>query len=78
MESAIQIGSKAIDTPTLVQKLLQYRLLERFVRETVIDDLLENVVCDPGTAYEIFCQERKLLTDEQRQAWCKQEHFTPA
>ncbi|MEO1445900.1 MAG: peptidylprolyl isomerase [Cyanobacteria bacterium J06635_11] len=76
MDSAIQIGSKSIDTPTLVQKLLQYRLLEKFVQETVIDELLENVTCDPDMAYEIFCQERKLQTEEQRQAWCQQAHFT--
>ncbi|MEM9087508.1 MAG: peptidylprolyl isomerase, partial [Cyanobacteria bacterium P01_F01_bin.53] len=44
--------------------------------ETVIDELIENVACDPDTAYEIFCQERKLQTEEQRQAWCKQAHFT--
>ncbi|MGD1899097.1 MAG: peptidylprolyl isomerase [Phormidesmis sp.] len=77
MKSAIQIGAKSMDTPTLVQKLLQYRLLEKLVKETVIDDLIEQVSCDPDAALETFCQRRKLDTAELRQAWCKQEHLSP-
>lgn len=77
MDSAIQIGSKSIDTPTLVQKLLQYRLLEKLVQETVIDDLIEKVDCDSTVAFKAFCQRRQLQTEEHRQAWCKQEHFSP-
>jgi len=78
MESAIQIGSTLIDTPTLVQKMLQYRLLEKFVKETVIDELTKDVACDPVMATEAFCQRRQLQTGQQRQEWCKQEHFSPA
>ncbi|MEM6598721.1 MAG: peptidylprolyl isomerase [Cyanobacteria bacterium P01_D01_bin.36] len=78
MDSAIQIGSKSIDTPTLVRKLLEYRLLEKFVQESVIDDLIESVNCEPTAALKRFCQVRQLETGEQRQAWCKKEHFTPA
>lgn len=77
MNAAIQVGSKSIDTPTLVQKLLQYRLLEKFVQETVIDDLIENIGCDPTVAVEDFCLRRQLQTEEHRQAWCQQEHFSP-
>ncbi|MGB3297277.1 MAG: peptidylprolyl isomerase [Phormidesmis sp.] len=76
MDSAIQIGAKSIDTPALVQKLLQYRLLEKLVQETVIDDLIEQVACDTAIAVEEFCSKRQLQTAEQRQAWCKQEHFS--
>lgn len=76
MDSAIQIGSKSIDTPTLVQKLLQYRLLEKLVQETVIDDLIEQVACDEAAAVEAFCLKRQLQTAEQQQAWCQQEHFS--
>ncbi|MEN8443714.1 MAG: peptidylprolyl isomerase, partial [Cyanobacteria bacterium J06555_13] len=70
--------TKSIDTPTLVEKLLQYRLLEKFVQESVIDDLIDSVDCDPTAAFEAFCQKRNLLTEEQQQVWCKQEHFSPA
>ena len=77
MDAAIQIGSKSIDTPTLVNKLFQYRLLEKFVKESVIDDLIEDVVCDPALAIEAYCKRRKLDTEEHKQAWCKQEHLTP-
>ncbi len=76
MNPAMQIGSKSIDTSTLVQKLLQYRLLEKFVQETVIDELIENVDCDLATAVQDFCLRRQLHSEEQRQAWCQQEHFS--
>jgi hypothetical protein len=76
MEAAIQIGSKSIDTATLVQKLLQYRLLEKLVQETVIDGLIENIACDQTVAYEEFCCKRQLQSEKQRQEWRKQAHFT--
>lgn len=76
MDAAIQIGSKSINTPTLVQKMLQYRLLEKFVQESIVDDLLEDVSCDPVLALEAYCQRRKLETEELKQAWCKQEHLS--
>ncbi|MEL6554550.1 MAG: peptidylprolyl isomerase [Cyanobacteria bacterium J06621_11] len=77
MDAAIQIGAKSIDTPTLVNKMFQYRLLEKFVQESTVDDLIEGVVCDPTLALEAYCKRRKLETDEHVQAWCKQEHLTP-
>jgi len=76
MDAAIQIGSKSIDTPTLVRKMLQYRLLEKFVQESTVDDLLEDVSCNPVLALETYCQRRKLETEELKQAWCKQEHLS--
>ncbi|MEM6452143.1 MAG: peptidylprolyl isomerase [Cyanobacteria bacterium P01_D01_bin.105] len=76
MNAALQIGSKSIDTPTLLQKLLQYRLLETFVKETIIEELIEDVTCDSTVAYERFCQKRQLQTDEQQQAWRKQSHLS--
>jgi hypothetical protein len=78
MEAAIQIGSKSMDTATLVEKLLQYRLLEKLVQETVIDSLIEEVACDQAVAYEDFCRKKQLQSEEQRQQWRKQAHFTPA
>ncbi|MEL6453132.1 MAG: peptidylprolyl isomerase [Cyanobacteria bacterium J06623_5] len=78
MNTAIQIGPKSIDTPTLVEKLLQYRLLEKFVREDITDDLIADVVCDPAIAYAQFCQRRQLTTEQQRDDWCKKEHFSLA
>jgi len=77
MNAALQIGARSIDTPTLVQKLLQYRLLETFVKETIIEELIEGIPCDPAVAYAQFCQKRKLNTDEEQQAWCQQAHLTP-
>ena len=76
MDAAIQIGSKSIDTPTLVRKMLQYRLLERFVQESTVDDLIEDVSFDPALALEAYCQRRKLGTEELKQTWCKQEHLS--
>ena len=76
MDFALQIGQTSIDTPTLVQKLLQYRLLEKFVRQTIVDEIISDVVCDPSVAMESFCQNRQLRTEEERHSWCQKEHFT--
>jgi len=78
MNTAIQIGPKSIDTPTLVEKLLQYRLLEKFVREDITDDLIAQVACDSDVAYAQFCQRRQLMTQQQQDDWRKKEHLSLA
>lgn len=74
----MRIGNKAIDTSTMVNSLLQYRLLETFVRETITDDLISHIECDPAVAFAAFCKRRQLLSEEQQAEWRKKEHFSPA
>lgn len=78
MDIAMRIGNKAIDTSTMVNNLLQYRLLETFVRETITDDLISHIECDSTVAFAAFCKRRQLLSEEQQAEWRKKEHFTPA
>ncbi|MEM6252565.1 MAG: peptidylprolyl isomerase [Cyanobacteria bacterium P01_D01_bin.156] len=77
MEPAIQVGAQILNTPELVQKIRQYRLLPQLVKELVIDQLIGGITCDQQVAYEYYCTQNNLLSDEQRQAWCQQHQLEP-
>ncbi|MEO0866948.1 MAG: peptidylprolyl isomerase [Cyanobacteria bacterium J06642_11] len=77
MEPAIQVGPQILNTPELVQKIRQYRLLPQLVKELVIDQLIAGIACDQKVAYEYYCTQHNLLSDEQRQAWCQQHQLEP-
>ncbi|MEM9804795.1 MAG: peptidylprolyl isomerase [Cyanobacteria bacterium P01_D01_bin.56] len=77
MEPAMQVGPQVLNTPELVQKIRQYRLLPQLVRELVTDQLIDGVPCDQQVAYEQYCTQHNLLSDEQRQVWCQQHQLEP-
>lgn len=77
MEPAIQIGSQPLNTPELIQKMMQHRLLPKLVQEIVVDRLIEDVACDPQVAYEGYCSKNRLLTEEQKQSWQQQQQLSP-
>ena len=77
MEPAIQVGPQVLNTPELIQKIRQYRLLPQLVQELVIDQLIGGITCDQQEAYEHYCTQHNLLSDEQRQAWCQQHQLEP-
>ncbi|MEM9162930.1 MAG: peptidylprolyl isomerase [Cyanobacteria bacterium P01_F01_bin.4] len=75
MEPAIQVGPQRLDTPELIQKIRQYRLLPKLVQELVIDRLIADIPCDQQVAYDDYCVCNQLVTEEQRQAWCQQHQL---
>lgn len=77
MEPAIQVGPQVLNTPELIQKIRQYRLLPQLVQELVIDQLIGGITCDQQEAYDHYCTQHNLLSDEQRQAWCQQHQLEP-
>ena len=77
MEPAMQVGPQILNTPDLVKKIRQYRLLPQLVRELVVDQLIDGIPCDQQVAYDFYCTQHNLLNDEQRQAWCQQHQLEP-
>lgn len=75
MEPAIQVGSKVLTTSELVKSVRQYQLLPRLVQSLVIDNLVNDVDCDPQVAYIDYCNRNQLATEEARQSWCQQRQL---
>ena len=77
MPAVLQIGQQMLDASQLIEKLKQYRLMPQLVEEVVIDSAIAQIECDPSKAMESFCAKRGLFSEEQRQAWCKQQGQSP-
>ncbi len=77
MSAVLQIGQEILDSTELVTKLRKYRLLPQFVQEFIVDKMTENIICDPQQAMESFYAKRGAFSEEQRQAWCKQQNHSP-
>ena len=73
----MQVGPEVLNTPELIQRIRQYRLLPTLIKELVTDQLIDGVPCDQQVAYEQYCTQHNLFSDEQRQAWCQQHQLEP-
>ncbi len=76
MAAVLKIGDLELDIRALLERLDQYQLLPKLVQEVVIDQAIDSVECDPEEAYKTFCSQRKLLTEQQQQAWQTQNKLT--
>ncbi len=76
MAAVLKIGDSELDIRALLERLERYQLLPRLVQEVVIEQAIASVDCDPEAAYKTFCQQRKLLTEQQQQAWQAQNKLT--
>lgn len=74
MSAVIQIGQTVLDAPSLISRLQQYQLLPQLVQELIVDEAIANIDVDPQQAVETFCAKRGIFSEEQRQAWCKQQN----
>jgi len=77
MPAVLQIGQQVLSAPQLIEKLKQYGLMPQLVQEFVIDTAIAHIDSDPSKAMESFCAKRGLFSEEQRQAWCKQQGQSP-
>lgn len=77
MSAVLRIGQETLDATELVTKLRKYRLLPQLVQEFIIDLATADIACDPHKAMELFCSKRGIFSDEQRQAWCQQQSYSP-
>ncbi|NJM97195.1 MAG: peptidylprolyl isomerase [Phormidesmis sp. RL_2_1] len=78
MVGVLQIGQTVLDAPTLIAKLKQHQLMPKLAQEVLIDSLIAEIDCDEASALQEFCTKRGLFSQEQQQAWCKQQQQTPA
>ncbi|MBT9312645.1 peptidylprolyl isomerase [Leptothoe kymatousa] len=76
MAAVLKIGDSELDIRMLLDQLQQHQLLPRLVQEVVLDNAIDSVACDPEEAYQTFCRQRNLVTEEQQQAWQTQNKFT--
>ncbi|MBX2863310.1 MAG: peptidylprolyl isomerase [Leptolyngbyaceae cyanobacterium MAG.088] len=76
MAAVLKIGDLELDIRALLERLEHYQLLPKLVQGVVIEQAIESVECDPENAYKTFCQQRKLLTEQQQQAWQAQNNLT--
>lgn len=76
MAAVLKIGDSELDIRALLERLERYQLLPKLVQEVVIEQAIESVECDPDQAYQTFCQQRQLLTEQQQQAWQAQNKLT--
>ena len=76
MAAVLKIGDSELDIRTLLEQLHQHQLLPRLVQETVIDQAIDAVACDPEDAYKAFCNRRNLLSEQQQEAWRTQQKLT--
>ncbi|MGB3786882.1 MAG: peptidylprolyl isomerase [Phormidesmis sp.] len=74
MSAVLQIGKERLDATELIAKLQKYRMLPQFVQEFVIDSAVAQITCDSQQAMDAFCGKRGVFSEEQRQAWCKQQN----
>ena len=74
MSAVIQIGQTVLDAPSLISRLQQYQLLPQLVQELIVDEAIADIDADPQQAVETFCAKRGIFSEEQRQAWCKQQN----
>ena len=50
MAAVLKIGESELDIRTLLEQLQQHQLLPKLVQETVLDQAIEAVACDPDEA----------------------------
>ncbi len=77
MTEILQIGQHSLSASELISKLKAYRLMPQLVQEFVIESAIADIECDSQRAMDSFCAKRSLFSEEQRQAWCQQQGYSP-
>lgn len=90
MSDLFQVGDRVVTDHQLPTLLQRYQLMPQLVREIIIDRALETFPQEQGwqeeftctdeekqEAIENFYQQKKLDTEEKRQAWREQQGITP-
>ena len=79
MSVVLEIGERIYTAEDLIPLLSEYQILPKLAQEIIIDEALETVECSPGEktlAYNQFCQQHQLATEEQIQTWLSQQGMT--
>lgn len=79
MSVVLEIGDRAFTAEDLVPLLVEYQLLPQLLQEIILDQAVKDIECsDPEktAAYNQFCQQNQLASEEQVQAWLQHHNMS--
>ncbi|BAU64222.1 PpiC-type peptidyl-prolyl cis-trans isomerase [Stanieria sp. NIES-3757] len=80
MRVVLEIGDRSFTAEDLIPLMKQYQMLPKLAQEIIIDRAIAKIEYseqEKTLAHNQFCQQNQLLTEEQLQAWLKQQNMTP-
>jgi parvulin-like peptidyl-prolyl isomerase len=81
MSTVLQVGDRNISAEEIIPLLEKYQLLPQLLREIIIDRAIEGIDCtseEQQQAYQKFCTQQQMTTEEERQAWLERRGITQA
>ncbi|AFZ35483.1 PpiC-type peptidyl-prolyl cis-trans isomerase [Stanieria cyanosphaera PCC 7437] len=81
MRVVLEIGDRSFTAEDLIPLMKQYQMLPKLAQEIIIDRAIAKIEYseqEKTLAHNKFCQQNQLLTEEQLQAWLKQQDMTSA
>jgi parvulin-like peptidyl-prolyl isomerase len=79
MSVVLEIGDRALTAEDLVPLLVEYQLLPQLTQEIILDQAIADIECsdqEKTGAYNQFCQQNQLVSEEQVQAWLEHQNMT--
>ena len=79
MSVVLEIGERSYTAEDLVPLLSEYQILPKLAQEIIVDEAISQIECSPEEktlAYNQFCQQNQLATQEQVQSWLAKQGMT--
>ncbi len=79
MSQILKIGHRQITKDNIFNLLKEYKLIPQLAREILIEDAIAKIECTPeetDLAKQQFCQTNQITSQEQLQAWQKQQNIS--
>jgi len=72
MTEVLRVGNQVITPEEIIPRLVSYQMLPQLLCEMIIDQAIAPIECKPedtASACQQFCQEHRLTSESERQAW---------
>jgi parvulin-like peptidyl-prolyl isomerase len=79
MSVVLEIGDRAFTAEDLVPLLVEYQLLPQLTQEIILDQAIADLECsdqEKTGAFNQFCQQNQLASEEQIQAWLEHHNMS--
>lgn len=79
MSVVLEIGDRAFTAEDLVPLLIEYQLFPQLTQEIILDQAVTDIECsdmEKTAAYNQFCQQNQLASEEQVQAWLEHHNMS--
>jgi parvulin-like peptidyl-prolyl isomerase len=79
MSVVLEIGDRAFTAEDLVPLLVEYQLLPQLTQEIILEQAVTDIECsdtEKTAAYNQFCQQNQLASEEQVQAWLEHHNMS--